>query len=609
MKSIKSYDNRKQIPKEYTWDLDSVYPNIDAYYSDMKKVKSKITKIAKYENKVLANAENLFAVLKLEVELGLILDKLANYISLNNSLDTRDGFYSSKLNELMDFYASCTLQTNFISEELKKLDEKKLDKFLKEFPKLKPYEFSLRKIIKNNKHLLSLECENLLSSLSPVLSAGEEIFSKLDDADSDYGEVEDSKGKKHKLTDGTFQRFITSSDRVLRKNADETLHKYYKNHANTFSACLSNHIKTESILAHLRKYDSTLESCLSDNDISTDFYNHFIDEVNDNLPTLHRMMSIYKKAFKLDKMHIYDIRTKFDDGIKSYYTPEEMQDILLNALAPLGKEYIEGVKQAFKDRWVDYFETPGKRSGAFSTSTLTTKPYLLLNCTGSFDDLETFAHELGHSMHTYFSNKYRTPIDSSYPIFLAEIASTTNELLLNNYLLEHTNDKKFKRTILNNMLSMYRGTVFRQIEFAEFERIIYEKADNKENLSCEDFTNIYYELQKKYYGKDVIQDDYIRYECFRIPHLYYNFYVYKYATSLAIAYHFAYSIINKEEGAVDNYLNFLKSGGKDYPLNILKECGIDVANRNILSYSIKTINEYMDEFESLITEKKGVRNG
>lgn len=604
----KMYEDRKEIPALYTWDLDSIYSNFNEYYKDMDKCNALLGKLQQYEGTVLKTPNNLYEVLNLELELDLMLDKMGNFVHLNSELDTRDGFYNVKLGELTDFYAKLSGNTNFIAEELKALSDEKLDQFFKELPKLKDFEFGLREVIKNNKHLLSLECENMLSNLMPVLNAGEEIFSKIDDSDSDYGYVSDEKGKKHKLTAGTFQRFITGRDRVLRKNADEKLHNYYKSHANSLAACLSNHIKTESIIAKMRGYSSTLEACLDGNNIKPDFYNHFIGEVNANLDTLHRMMKVYKKAFNLKDMHIYDIRCKFDEGIKDYYTPEDMQSILINALKPLGEEYIEGVKKAFKERWVDYFETPGKRSGAFSTTTKTVKPYLLLNSTGTFEDLETFAHELGHSMHTYFSNKYRSPIDSSYPIFLAEIASTTNELLLNNYLLKNTDDKKFKRTILNNLLSMYRGTIFRQIEFAEFERIIYERTDALENLSCEDFTSIYYGLQKKYYGPDVIEDDYIRYECFRIPHFYYNFYVYKYATSLAVSYHFAYKILNGEDGALENYLKFLKSGGKDYPLNILKECGIDFEKDNILSYSIKMINEYLDEFESLL-DLEEVNNG
>lgn len=597
---IKTFEDRKSIPENYKWDLDSLYKTTEEYYKDVEASNKILEKLKKYKGKVLASAKNLLNILSIQIELDLLLDKMANYVHLNSELDTRDSFYDSLLKELIDFYSNVSLELNFISDELKSLTDELLDKFIKVEPKLKAYEFGLRHTIKMNKHLLSLECENLLSSLSPVLDAGEDIFSKLDDADSDYGEVLDKEGHSHKLTGSSFSKFVSGEDRVLRKNADEKMHEYYKKHANTFAACLSNHVKTGSILSKIRGYESTLEASLASDNITPTFYKNFIKEVNDNLDVLHRMMKIYKKAFKLDEMHIYDTRCRLESGVKVNYTIEEMQSILKNALSPLGGEYLSGVNEAFENNWVDYYETPGKRSGAFSTTTIATKPYLLLNYTGTFDDLETFAHELGHSMHTYFSNKYRGPIDANYPIFLAEIASTTNELLLNHYLLNSTDDKKFKRFILNNLLSMYRATIFRQTEFAEFESIIFERCENGENLSKDDFTQIYYDLQKKYYGDGVIQDDYIKYECFRIPHFYYNFYVYKYATSLAIAYRFASGIINNDEKVKANYIKFLSSGGKDYPMNILKECGIDLDSENILDYSINIIKKYLDEFERLL---------
>lgn len=597
---IKTFEDRKSIPENYKWDLDSLYKTTEEYYKDVEASNKILEKLKKYKGKVLASAKNLLNILSIQIELDLLLDKMANYVHLNSELDTRDSFYDSLLKELIDFYSNVSLELNFISDELKSLTDELLDKFIKEEPELKAYEFGLRHTIKMNKHLLSLECENLLSSLSPVLDAGEDIFSKLDDADSDYGEVLDKEGHSHKLTGSSFSKFVSGEDRVLRKNADKKMHEYYMNHANTFAACLSNHVKTGSILSKIRGYESTLEASLSSDNITPTFYKNFIKEVNDNLDVLHRMMKIYKKAFKLDEMHIYDTRCRLESGVKVNYTIEEMQSILKNALSPLGGEYLSGVNEAFENNWVDYYETPGKRSGAFSTTTIATKPYLLLNYTGTFDDLETFAHELGHSMHTYFSNKYRSPIDANYPIFLAEIASTTNELLLNHYLLNSTDDKKFKRFILNNLLSMYRATIFRQTEFAEFESIIFERCENGENLSKDDFTEIYYDLQKKYYGDGVIQDDYIKYECFRIPHFYYNFYVYKYATSLAIAYRFASGIINNDEKVKANYIKFLSSGGKDYPMNILKECGIDLDSENILDYSINIIKKYLDEFERLL---------
>lgn len=597
---IKTYKNREEIDKKYKWDLDSLYPSMTEYNADLDKLKQIVKKMEKYKGKVLASSSNLYELLVLNLEQEQIFNKLANFIHLNCELDTRNDFYSAKMGELTDFYSDIELKLNFISEELKALTKDILDKFMKENSKLKDYEFILRCTIRANAHLLSLESENLLTKLSPVLYNGDEVFSLLDDADSVYDDVVDSKGKKHKLTNGTYARYMSGSDRVLRKNAALSLHEYYKKHANTLSSCLYNHVKTSVITSSLRMYSSPLARELEQDDLTLEFYDKFIKSVNDNLSTLHRMMKLTKKALKLNTLHIYDIGTKLADGVKVDYTIEEMQDILLKALAPLGEEYIAGVREAFSSNWVDYYETPGKRSGAFSTVTTTTKPYLLLNYTGSFNDLETFAHELGHSMHTYFANKYRTPIDADYPIFLAEIASTTNELLLNNYLLKTTNDKKFKRYLLSNLISMYRATIFRQTEFSEFESTIYKLTEEGKNLTKEDFTSIYYDLQKKYYGPLVVQDDYIKYECLRIPHMYYTFYVYKYATSLAIAYHFAYAILSNKEGAVENYLHLLKSGGKDYPANILKECGIDINSNDILDYSIKMINNYMDEFEKLI---------
>ena len=403
---IKTFEDRKSIPENYKWDLDSLYKTTEEYYKDVEASNKILEKLKKYKCKVLASAKNLLNILSIQIELDLLLDKMANYVHLNSELDTRDSFYDSLLKELIDFYSNVSLELNFISDELKSLTDELLDKFIKEEPGLKAYEFGLRHTIKMNKHLLSLECENLLSSLSPVLDAGEDIFSKLDDADSDYGEVLDKEGHSHKLTGSSFSKFVSGEDRVLRKNADEKMHEYYKKHANTFAACLSNHVKTGSILSKIRGYESTLEASLSSDNITPTFYKNFIMEVNDNLDVLHRMMKIYKKAFKLDEMHIYDTRCRLESGVKVNYTIEEMQSILKNALSPLGEEYLSGVKEAFENNWVDYYETPGKRSGAFSTTTIATKPYLLLNYTGTFDDLETFAHELGHSMHTYFSNKY-----------------------------------------------------------------------------------------------------------------------------------------------------------------------------------------------------------
>ena len=595
--------DRKDIDKKYKWDLESIYKNDEEYNKDLEEFKEIGNKLCKYEGKVLDNAKNLLEVLKLDTECERLIDKLYTFSHLNYDLDTRNGKNLSRFNTLMDEYSRVNTMTSFVSTELSKLTHDKLNEFIKEEPELKAYRFNLEKIIKQSKYILSLESEKLLSTLSPILDEGAEVFDKIDNADINLGEVEDKDGKKLKLTSGSYGEFVRSSDRVLRKNAVYKMHEYYKNHENSISECLYNHVKTDSIITKLRGYNSSLEASLMHDDISVDFYKKVIEDTHKNLPVLHRMMNVYKKALGVDKMHIYDINARLGKLKDKNYSIEEINDTIKKALEIMGPKYMEVVNKAFNENWVDYYETTGKASGAYSSGCYDSKAYILLNYTGKFDDVETLAHELGHSIHSYYSKKERGPIDYQYPIFLAEIASTTHEILLNDYLLKNAKDNETKKYILNNILSGYKSTVFRQVEFAEFEYIIHDRIEKGENLTKEDFTNIYLELQNKYYGKDIINDEIIKYECLRIPHFYSSFYVYKYATSLCIAYHFASDIINKKEGAVDNYIKLISSGGKDYPFKILKECGIDLEKEDIMNYSLTLINKYIDELESITNER------
>jgi len=593
---------RKDIDKNYKWDLREIYSSQEKYQEDINEVKTLLEKILTFKDKVLESSTLLLEVLTIETSMNRKLNKLFTFINLNYTLDTRDSSYTKELGHLIDFASEIEEKTSFITTELSKLTEEKLEKFLEEKEELKKYEFSLRKIIRNSKYILSLEKEELLSKLSPLLSAGDDIFEKLDNADVDYGEIEDSTGKKHVLTGGTYQSFITAQDRTLRKNAVYAMHEFYKKHANTIAECLKNNTKGNTIIADIRGYESALEASLMDDDITVNFYNSFIESIRANIKTLHRMIDLYKKAMKLDEMHIYDINAKVGKNLQENYSVEDMKQIVKSSLEVLGDKYLEIVDKAWNENWVDFYETKGKRSGAFSSGTYDTKPYILLNYTGSFNDVETLAHELGHSIHSYYANKNQDEISSNYPIFLAEIASTTHEILLNDYLLKNAKDKQTKIFILNNILSSYKSTVFRQTEFAEFEKIIHERTQNGENLTCEDFTNIYMNLQNFYYD-NLVNDDIIKYECFRIPHFYHSFYVYKYATGLCIAYKFAKDILEKKENATENYIKFLSSGGKNYPLEILKECGIDLEKNDVVKESITIIESYLDEFETL-TEKE-----
>ena len=596
---------REKIDKKYKWDLSEIYSSDEKVKKDYKRCEEITKKLETFKGKVIKNSNTLSEVLDLNAEQDRILSKLSTYIGLNYTLDTSSSFWSKKSDEFTDFYSNISSRLSFIDTELAKLTTNTLEKYLKENKDLEKYKFNLEHIIKESKHILSLEKEILLSELSPALFSSSSIFDKIDNADVYYDDVLDKDGKKHKLTGGSYREFTRSSDRTLRKNAFISMLKYYEKRANTIGECLKSSVKTNGIISKLRNYKSSLERSLSYDDITPEFYEKVLSDAKSHVKTLHKMMDAYKNALNLDEMHIYDINARVGSFNRTFEI-EEMKKIVKESLNVMGEDYLKVADEAFTNGWIDYYETKGKRSGAFSAGCYDTKPYILLNYTGSFDDLETLAHELGHSIHTYYSIKNRNAIDYYYPIFLAEIASTTQEVLLNDYLLKTCKTDEEKIYILNNILSNYKSTVFRQIEFAEFEKIIADKIESGENLTAKEFTDIYLDLQKFYYGPNVINDELIKYECLRIPHFYSQFYVYKYATGLAIAYIFANRIINNEKGAVDSYIKFISSGGKTYPLDILKEAGIDLNKENIFDDSISLINNYLDEFIKLT---KGVNHG
>ncbi len=595
--------DRNKIDNKYKWDLDSIYKDNSAFEKDVESVKSLTLKLKEYKEKVLGSSKNLIEVLKLDTEMSRIIDNLFTYVQLNYALDIGDAHWSSKVSDLMDFYSSISADLSFIQVELSHLTEKQLLKYMEEEPDLKEYEFTLKRVIRAKNHTLSLKEEELLSVLAPTLYTGDNVFEKLDNADSEYGFVLDKSGKELPLTSGTYREYIGSKDRILRKNALYTYHEFYKKHSNTIAECLKSNVKTNCILSKVRKYESPLEEALYSDNISPEFYDKLIIDVHKYTPVLHRMLEVYKKGLNLDEMHIYDINARIGEVPEKKYSIEEMQNLVRSSLEILGEDYLKIVDEAFNSNWIDYYETDRKMSGAFSSGSYESKPYILLNYTGSFDDIETLAHELGHSMHSYYSNKERSAVDAGYPIFLAEIASTTHEVLLNHYLMQNTEDKEMKKYILNNILTNFKSTVFRQLEFAEFEKIIHERTQNGENLSEEDFTNIYLDLQKSYYGPNVVQDEIIKYECLRIPHFYTSFYVYKYATGLCIAYKFAGDIISGKPGSVSNYKKFISSGGRAYPLDILRECGIDLDVDDVMKDAIQIIENYIDELEKLIDEE------
>ena len=590
---------RSEIDDKYKWDLSSIYKTDEEFLSDINKLHSKINNIKKYENTIMDNAENLYNCLKLECELSMQLDKLHTYAHLKEDEDTTNTKYQKYYGLVINLYSEYSKVTSFITPTLMKYDYKKINEFYKELPKLKDeFEFVLYDIYRSKKYILDENTEKALSHLSKAFDNSQEVYSLLTNSDFTFDNIQVG-DKEVELTDSNYTRYLTSKDRMVRKSAFDSMYKTYKKYKNTISKCLSNTVESNVAISKLRGYKSALEGELYSDNIDVKIYDNLINSVSNNLEPLFKYYDLKKKLLNLDELHIYDIYVPIIKDNEKTYTYEEAKDLILKSLNILGDGYINDLKKAFDEKWIDVFNNKGKRSGAYSSGSYLTKPFLLLNYEGRLNDVSTLAHELGHSMHSYYSCKNNPYQYHGYTIFVAEVASTVNELLLDNYILNNSNDKDEKIYILNNLLELYKGTLFRQTMFAEFERDIYNDVENGEVLESDYLSNKYYELNKKYFKNSVILDDNIRYEWERIPHFYYYFYVYKYATSICASTFIANEILNGNEEMKDKYLKFLSLGGSMYPVDELKTLGIDMSDKNIIENTISYFNKILDEFEKL----------
>ena len=590
---------RSEIDNKYKWDLSSIYKTDEEFLSDINKLHSKINNIKKYENTIMDNAENLYNCLKLECELSMQLDKLHTYAHLKEDEDTTNTKYQKYYGLVINLYSEYSKVTSFITPTLMKYDYKKINEFYKELPKLKDeFEFVLYDIYRSKKYILDENTEKALSHLSKAFDNSQEVYSLLTNSDFTFDNIQVG-DKEVELTDSNYTRYLTSKDRMVRKSAFDSMYKTYKKYKNTISKCLSNTVESNVAISKLRGYKSALEGELYSDNIDVKIYDNLINSVSNNLEPLFKYYDLKKKLLNLDELHIYDIYVPIIKDNEKTYTYEEAKDLILKSLNILGDGYINDLKKAFDEKWIDVFNNKGKRSGAYSSGSYLTKPFLLLNYEGRLNDVSTLAHELGHSMHSYYSCKNNPYQYHGYTIFVAEVASTVNELLLDNYILNNSNDKDEKIYILNNLLELYKGTLFRQTMFAEFERDIYNDVENGEVLESDYLSNKYYELNKKYFKNSVILDDNIRYEWERIPHFYYYFYVYKYATSICASTFIENEILNGNEEMKDKYLKFLSLGGSMYPVDELKTLGIDMSDKNIIENTISYFNKILDEFEKL----------
>lgn len=593
------YKTRDEVPNEYKWDLSKMYKSNKDIENDISEVNKLTPEVLKYKSHIMDSSSSLYEFLKLTEKQDRILSKLYVYAKMNYDVDTTNNVSKAlkmridKINEqLNESYA-------FIEPEMLSASYDTILEYIKENKGLEEYKFYLESIFRFKSHSLSLEEENIFVRALNAFGNCSEAFSNINNADIDLGYVKDENGENVKLTSSNYINFMKSKDRNVRKNAFSSMYNYYKSLKNTLSSTYVGQIKEDLFVTNVKKYPSTLERSLFLDNIDKSVYDNLINTIHDNLGLMYEYMNIRKKMLKLDEVHMYDIYVDLVDIDTKNIPFDEGKKILFDALKPLGDKYLKDLNQAFDEKWIDIYPSKGKKSGAYSWGCYDSYPYLLLNYNDTTDAVSTMAHELGHSMHSYYS-KTQNYVDSDYPIFLAEIASTVNEVLINDYLYKHASTKEEKIYYLVDFLDSVRTTIYRQTMFAEFEMIMHKKEMDGIPLTEKEISDTYYDLNKLYYGDDVISDDLIRYEWSRIPHFYTSFYVYKYSTGLSSALSIANRIIKGDTETRDKYLEFLKSGGNDYPLEILKKVGIDMTTPKPILDALNMFKDKLEELKSLI---------
>jgi oligoendopeptidase F len=515
--------------------------------------------------------------------------------------DTTNSFYQGLNDRATNLYTQVASALSFVVPEILTMKEEEIAKFLQEKEELSLYKHSLDEINRQRPHVLSAKEEALLAEASEVLSASSNTFGMLNNADLTFPSVKDENGEEVEITHGRYIRFLESENQEVRKNAFKAVYETYGNYKNTFASTLGGTVKKDNFQAKVRNYDSARQSALSNNNIPETVYDNLVNTVNKNLHLLHRYVELRKKVLGVEELHMYDLYTPLIKDVKMAVTYDEAKEYILKGLTPLGEEYSEILKEGFENRWVDVQENKGKRSGAYSSGTYGTNPYILMNWQDNVNNLFTLAHEFGHSVHSYYTRKTQPYPYGNYSIFVAEVASTCNEALLNDYLLKTIDDDKKRLYLLNHFLEGFRGTVFRQTMFAEFEHKIHELAQNGEALTSDLLTETYYELNKKYFGDSIHIDEEIGLEWARIPHFYYNYYVYQYATGYSAATALSKQILEEGQPAVDRYLEFLKAGSSDYPIEVLKKAGVDMTQSTPIEEACKVFEEKLKEMEELLS--------
>ena len=592
-----AYESREEIDNKYKWDLSSMFPSDEAFEAGLEELKAYCPKLLAFKGKISTSAQALLEYLQLEDQMNLLLYKIINYAERKSDEDTRVAKYQAYVANATSAYTQVGEATSWFAAELLAIPAESVEKFYAEVPALEFYRRKLNKILNQREHTLSAEEEALLARAEELAVQPTNIFSMFDDADLTFDDAVDSEGKTHKLTSGSFVPLLMNADRVLRESAFKQLYSRFGEFRNTSAAILTSQVKNLQFFSSSRKYASSLEAALAENEIPVEVYNNLIDAVHQNFPAFYKYVDLRKRVMGLDELHFWDVYTPLVDDVDMKFTYEEACDLIVKALAPMGEEYVNLVKKGLESRWVDVYETPGKRSGAYSAGGKGMNPVMLLNFQGGLDDVYTLIHEMGHSLHTYFSSHNQEITYSDYSIFVAEVASTCNEALLSHYLLEHETDPARHAYILNHFLEGFRGTIYRQCMFAEFERDISQMNADGVALNAEVLSEHYGKLCAEYFGPGIELDEEIKLEWSRIPHFYYNFYVYQYCIGFSAAIALSQRILSEGEPAVKDYIGYLSGGCSKTPIELLRGAGVDMATPDPVNAALKYFGELVDQLE------------
>ena len=595
---------RNEINEKDTWDLSTIFETDQKWEEELALLTEDTKEAASLEGHLLDSAESLLNITERYLDLSRRLEKLYVYAHMKNDQDTRVAKYQEYYAKAMTLYSQLDQVFSFYEPEFMAITEEQYQNFLAEEPKLQPYKHFFDKLLQNKDHVLSQREEELLAGAGEIFGAASETFAILDNADIVFPFVKDEDGNEVQLSHGVYMRLVESKNREVRRGAYEALYSTYEQYQHTYAKTLQTNVKVQNYRAKVRNYKSAREAALAANFVPESVYDNLVSAVRKHLPLLHRYLALRSKILGIPDLKMYDVYTPLS-SVEYSFTYEEALKKAEEALAVLGEDYLSRVKRAFSKRWIDVYENQGKRSGAYSGGSYDTNAFMLLNWQDNLDNLFTLVHETGHSMHSSYTRETQPYVYGDYSIFLAEIASTTNENILTEKLLQEVQDDATRFAILNNFLDGFRGTVFRQTQFAEFEHAIHQVDQNGEVLTSEFLNKLYADLNQEYYGLSKEDNPQIQYEWARIPHFYYNYYVYQYSTGFAAASALAEKIVHGSQEDRDRYIEYLKAGKSDYPLNIMCKAGVDMEKEDYLNDAFAVFERRLDEFEALV-EKLGL---